>query len=66
MERLKQFEMENAVLRQGLGSSFPKEETRDHIRRLIEEYAREVERSLRSIEGLSTHEINDLMQSEMK
>lgn len=66
-ERIKDLEMENAVLRQGLGNStFGKEETKEKVKALIDEYAREVERNLRSIEGLQPAEVNDLMKHEMK
>ena len=42
--------MENAVLRQGLGTStFAKDETKNKIKALIDEYVREIEKNLKSI-----------------
>ena len=49
--------MENSVLKQGLGTStFAKDETRDKIKGLIDEYVREIEKNLATIEGLSAVE----------
>lgn len=65
-ERVKDLEIENAVLKKGLNSSFPKGETKDHIKSLFDEYVREVEKSLNSIGGLSSTEIKDLVKEEMR
>ena len=46
-------------------STFSKDETKDKLKALIEEYAREVENNLKSIEGLTEIEIGDLMHQEM-
>ncbi|MCB0368483.1 MAG: hypothetical protein KDD45_03340 [Bdellovibrionales bacterium] len=59
--------MECAVLREGLGNStFAKEDTKVRIKALFDEYLREVEKNLRSIEGLSQEEIRELMQNEVR
>lgn len=59
--------MENAVLKQGLGNStFAKEQTKDKIKGLVDEYVREVERNLKLIEGLNVRQVRDLVQHEMK
>ena len=51
--------MEISILKQGLGTSaFAKDETKDKIKALIDEYAREVEKNLKAVEGLSPIEIN--------
>lgn len=66
-ERIRDLEMEISILKQGLGTStFAKEETKDKIKALIDEYVREVEKNLKAVEGLSLVEINELMQYEMK
>ena len=59
--------MENSILKQGLGNStFAKQETKEKIKGLIDEYVREVEKNLKSIGELSAAEVNDLVQYEMK
>ena len=44
--------MELSVLKEGLNRSFPKQETKDQIKALLNEYAREIFKNLKSIEGL--------------
>lgn len=52
-ERVKDMEMELSVLKEGMVRSFPKQETKDRIKGLIDEYVREIEKNLKSIEGLN-------------
>lgn len=58
-------EMELSVLKEGLNRSFPKQETKDQIKALLNEYAREILKNLKSIEGLGEEEIKNLMKEEM-
>ena len=54
--------MENSVIKQGLGTStFSKDQTKDKLKALIDEYAREVENNLKGIKGLCETEIDGLM-----
>lgn len=57
--------MELSVLKEGLNRSFPKQETKDQIKALLNEYAREILKNLKSIEGLGEEEIKNLMKEEM-
>jgi hypothetical protein len=52
--RINDLEIENAILKQGLGNStFSKDDTKDKLKALIDEYVREVERGLKNIGGLT-------------
>ena len=64
-DRVKDMEMEISVLKEGFERSFPKQETKDQIKGLLDEYARELRKNLRSIEGLGDSEVKNLMREEM-
>ena len=59
--------MELAIVRQGLSnSSFAKDKTNGKIKALIDEYARQVQNNLKSVQDLSQAQRNELMSYEMK
>ena len=65
-ERIKELELESSVLKEGMKNNFPKEETKDQVKGLIDEYVREVDKNLKGVPGLTPKEVKELLDGEMK